>query len=403
MRHHQSTLSPGFVCRWAVAALHEALAWSEAPAGARPLLLLQLLVRAAARLRSLWAVAGAAAEAPCWQTVRSSLRARLPATADELVPATTRALHYRLPKSLARRPRTMAVDLHLRPYYGDKGTPGVYRGRRTAGTRTSFAYATLLVLRRGQAFTVGLVPVAHGAEQAALLRRLLEQAAAAGLAVRRLLLDRGFYAATTIAWLQGRSLPFVMPMIRRGKAGRTKAACTGTERFFARGRRGWDRYTWTARPRRGGRKQPAVAVTVAVCMVPRSQYGGPKRRRGGPLVYVCDRQGPSPRQVAAWYRRRFGIETSYRQLGQGLAATCSKNPVYRLLLVAIALVLRNLWVWLHWCCLAERQGGRRRLRPGRLRLAELLNWLTAVLDQALGIRPRALTIQRQTTTEVPIR
>jgi hypothetical protein len=347
MRHHQFTLSPRFVCRWAVDALEQALRWPDAPAAAGPRLLLQLLVRAAVQLRSLWAVVGQAADAPCWQTVRCGLHARLPADADDLVPATTRALHHRLPKSLARRPRLMAVDLHLRPYYGAKDTRGIYRGKRTAGTHTAFAYASLLVLCRGRAFTVGLVPVARGVEQTVLLERLLGQAEAAGLRVRRLLLDRGFYAATTLQWLQQRGLRFAMPMIRRGRVGRTKATCTGTQRFFARGRRGWDRYTWTARPRRGGRKQPAVTVTVAVCIVPKSQAGDGRRRRGGPQVYVCDRRGPSPRQVADWYRRRFGIETSYRQLGQGLAATCSKKAAYRLLLVAIALVLRNLWVWLH--------------------------------------------------------
>jgi putative transposase len=398
MRHSQFTLSPRFVCRRAVLALEQALQWPDRPTGAGPRLLLQLLVRAAAQLRSLWAVVGLAADAPSWQTVRSSLLAYLPATADQLVPATTRALHYRLPKSLTRRPRTMAVDLHLRPYYGAKDTRGIYRGQRHAGTRLSFAYATLLVLRRGQTFTVGLVPVVNGVEQTELLRRLLEQAEAAGLRVRRLLLDRGFYAATTLGWLQQRGLPFVVPMIRRGKAGRTKAACTGTERFFCRGRRGWDRYTWKARPRRGGRKQPALAVTVAVCMVPASQAGG-RRRRGRPQVYVCDKKGPAPAQVAGWYRSRFGIETNYRQLGQGLACSCSKDPVYRLLLVAIALVLRNLWVWLHWCCLSVRQGGRRRLQRERLRLAELLHWLTRVLNKRLGIRPHDLTIQRPATND----
>jgi putative transposase len=394
MRHRQSTLSPRFVCRWAVVALEQALQWPESAAGAGPRLLVQLLVRAAVQLRSLWAVVGQADGVPCWQTVRRSLHDRLPASADELVPAAARALRHRLPKSLARRPRTMAADLHLRPYYGAKTTRGTYRGKLTAGTHTSFAYASLLVLCRGRAFTVGLVPVVNGTEQTELLRQLLEQAQAAGLQVRRLLLDRGFYAATTLLWLQQRGLRFVVPMIRRGKAGRTKAACTGTQRFFARGRRGWDSYTWTARPRRGGRKQAGVSVTVAVCIVPKSQSGGGRRRRGGAQVFVCDRRGPSPRQVADRYRRRFGIETSYRQLGQGLAATCSKRAAYRLLLVAVALVLRNLWVWLHWCCLSDRPGGRRQLRLERLSLPLMLSWLVVVLDRKLGIRPRAITLQR---------
>jgi IS4 transposase len=45
------------------------------------------------------------------------------------------------------------------------------------------------------------------------------------------------------------------------------------------------------------------------------------------------------------YRRRFGVETSYRQLGEGLAKTTTKCTAWRMMLIAVALLLRNLWVW----------------------------------------------------------
>ena len=44
------------------------------------------------------------------------------------------------------------------------------------------------------------------------------------------------------------------------------------------------------------------------------------------------------------FRKRFGIETSYRQLGEGLAQTTSRDRRYRLLRVGLALLLRNVWV-----------------------------------------------------------
>ena len=86
------------------------------------------------------------------------------------------------------------------------------------------------------------------------MARLLTQAASAGLRIKRLVLDRGFYAAKTMLWLQERSIAFILPMIRRGKKASRKADCTGTERFFVRGRRGWDTYTFTARVRLQGRR-----------------------------------------------------------------------------------------------------------------------------------------------------
>lgn len=389
MRHAQYTLSCQDVAGYAVHWLLQSLGWVSGLARVGPQVLVQLLVRAAAEMRSLSAIVQQAAALPSFETIRLALLAYLPSDPLALLPATTRALHARLPKSLRRRPRTMAIDLHLRPFYGDKRTPGTYRGQPKASTKTFFAYATLLVIRCGQAFTVGLTPVRNGEEQTAILGRLLQQARQAGLRVRRLLLDRGFYAATTIAWLQAWSLPFVMPLLRRGRGGKTKAACTGTAGFFVPRRRGWAKYTWTARPRRGGRKQAALRVTIDVCMAPRgrSARGRPK----GPLVYACWGIRGTPAQVVACYRKRFRIETSYRQLGQGLALTCSTNRAYRLLLVAIALVLRNLWVWLHWAILAERTAAGRRLHLERLRLRQLTGWLIRALDEILGVRTHVAT------------
>ncbi len=391
MRQRQSTISGKSVCHLAVQWLVQSLQWTAGKAAVGPELMIQLLVRAAAEMRSLSAIVAEADAASCWEKVRLSLMAYLPSDPFQLLPATTCALQRRLPKSLARRSRTMAIDFHLRPYYGAKNTKGIFRGQPKAGTKNFFAYATLLVIRRGQTFTVGLTHVVNGEEQTAVIDRLLRQAAQAGLRVRRLLLDRGFYAATTMLWLQQQAIAFVIPMIRRGKKGRTNKDCTGTAAFFVKGRRGWARYTWTARPRRGGRKQPGVTVTIDVCMTPRSQYAGKKKKNSGPLVFACHGIQATPRDVAAWYRRRFGIETSYRQLGEGLAATCSKNPVYRLLLVAIALVLRNLWVWLHWTRLAEPTAEGRRLRLERLPLRRLTAWLVQILNRVLEIRTGVAT------------
>ncbi|MBI3965245.1 MAG: hypothetical protein HY329_06390 [Chloroflexi bacterium] len=51
--------------------------------------------------------------------------------------------------------------------------------------------------------------------------------------------------------------------------------------------------------------------------------------------------------VAAAYRQRFGIEASYRQDNQVRARTSSRDPRLRLLLMGLAVLLTNLWVYLH--------------------------------------------------------
>jgi IS4 transposase len=79
--------------------------------------------------------------------------------------------------------------------------------------------------------------------------------------------------------------------------------------------------------------------------------------------------------VRATYRGRFGIETSYRQLHQARIRTSSRNPALRLLFVAIALILRNVWVWLHAEVMAQPRRGALHLRPESLRLDRVLIWL----------------------------
>ena len=74
-------------------------------------------------------------------------------------------------------------------------------------------------------------------------------------------------------------------------------------------------------------------------------------------------------------RTRFGIETSYRQMNQLRIRSSTQNPTLRLLFVAVALVLRNLWAWLHWVVLSTRYAGGRRVRLSRLRLRTMGLWL----------------------------
>jgi hypothetical protein len=80
------------------------------------------------------------------------------------------------------------------------------------------------------------------------------------------------------------------------------------------------------------------------------------------------------RQAKRASRRRFGIETSYRRLNEGKGRTTKKDLVYRLLLLGLALLLRQGWVWLTWQ-LACAWGCGRRVWLGELPLRRLLDWL----------------------------
>jgi hypothetical protein len=252
------------------------------------------------------------------ETLRKGLLAGLPTEPRLVEDRFAAAFRAGLRRRDRRRAVPLAVDLHKRPYYGDHDrTPGVTGGKRERGTSWFYAYATAVVLRRGHRHTLALTAVEPKETFAAILRRLLAHVAASGVRVRYVLLDRSFYAAEVFDLLAARGLRFVVPVLRRAP----------TERFFRRGMRGW--FEHTVRSRSGEHR---VALRLAVMPHPDG------RRR--PLVFACSGGFSSVPRVLLRYRRRFGIESSYRQVGQALGQTTSRLRVYRLLLVGLSLLIR---------------------------------------------------------------
>ncbi len=78
--------------------------------------------------------------------------------------------------------------------------------------------------------------------------------------------------------------------------------------------------------------------------------------------------------------------------GRGVSRTTTRDPVRRLLCVGIALILRNVWVWLHRTVLARPRRGSREIRLDLLRFRRMLLWLAHVVEEELGVRD-SITIQ----------
>lgn len=266
------------------------------------------------------------------ETVRKALRASLPPVdrLPALLHASLSEWHRRLRKARKKRGFDVAIDLHHQPYYG-KRQPGVVRGHGQPGTRWVWSTATAAIVYRGERLTLAVAPVRSGRMEE-VLDQLWPQLQKLRIKVRRLLLDRGFYSARVIDWLQRRRVSFLMPMIRRGRAPRRGDTGSGTAPFFVRGRCGFATYTW--RYKRGDRRR----VTVQVAMMPHSD----RRRR--PLVFVFTGRLPNLDYCRRAYKRRFGIETTYRQANQSRAWTTSRDERWRRLLIMLSFVIRNVWV-----------------------------------------------------------
>jgi putative transposase len=380
MRYNQSTLKPEAVHAYARHLLQQTLEL-ERYRPALPLgLVCSVLLLAACWQTSLTGACRLVQDKPSHHKVRKALYACLPRRPRDLLSRLLAALRQTLPDHLGRIPRPAALDLHQRPYYGKKSTKGVTRRRKKASTRKSFTYATLAVLDRGERFSVGLLPTRPSMRLTTYLEQLLGQAELLGLPLAYLMLDKEFYSAEVIAWLQKRGLPFLMPAVKKGRKG------TGNSAFFAPSTAvGWYDYTWTAPLRRMDfkakkrRQKGTVTVQVKLC-VARHQVNGKA------AVYAASGLGKdwSPAQVVWTYRRRFGIETGYRQLGQCLARTSARCERLRLLLVGLALLLCNLWALLHSELFSDGPLGGRQWHLGRLRLLELVTALAHEIAAQFG-------------------
>jgi Transposase DDE domain len=379
MRPPYSTLTPTHLYDSAATLIESYLQWHDYGPKCTVKALLQIRFYAAGHLCSVFAACSRLRTAPSDQAVRDALAALCPEPTP-LEQRLDRLFAAQLPKGLRKRSQRVAIDLTWVPYHGQphQRPTEIYRGQAKSGTTHFHAYATAYIVRRGQRFTVALIRVESGTALVEVLKRLLHLARQAGIRPRLLLLDRGFYRVVVIRYLYRARYPFVMPVVRRGRRTDDPRGPSGINVLAATKRSGWRSYTLT-----NADKQTA---TVPICVHCRNWQGRRGRHGRHTLVYACWGIGTrSTAWVYQTYRLRFGIETSYRQLNEARIKTTTRDPALRLLFVAIALILRNAWVWVHQQLLATPRRGGRTLNLGMLPFKMLLLWLTYLAMQTFGI------------------
>jgi Transposase DDE domain len=380
MRPPQYTITPRHVHAHATQLIQNHVRLRDHGPKCRAWTLWTVLFYAASRITSLAAACATLRDAPSDTAAHDALLATLPPQA-QLQRRLNRALQGDLPNALRRRRQPLAIDLTLIPYHGQplRDLQEVFRSQAKSGTTHFHAYATAYVIRQGQRFTVALTTVDRGEPLAAVIRRLLREAAKASVRPRYLLLDRGFCSVDVIRYLHAARYAWLMPLTLRGRKADHPQGPSGSRLFALWKRSGWGWYTMTNAEQR--------RATFRVCVKCRNRRGARGRHGREALVYAFG--GPLRPGSYTWvketYRRRFAIETSYRQMNQARIRTCTRDPLLRLLYVAIALLLRNVWVWLHWELLAERRRGHRRLDLSRMSLRRMLLWLQHFAEQRLGL------------------
>jgi Transposase DDE domain len=335
---------------------------------------LSITLRAAGRCISVFAACRDLAQGPCAQAVMDALSDGLPKTLAVLERRLNEALTDPLPGRMRRRSWEVAIDWHLQPYYGkpERSRNELYYGEPKQGTTKFHAYASACIVEYGCRYTVALTWVRRHESMVAVLRRLLATTREKGLTIKQMLMDRAFFNVPVIEFLQAENLPFIMPVVIRGRAPQKGRKVTGL-RWIKRQPAGWYAYTM-----KSGKRQVSVSICVNYrwCRARKDrQRRRQERRQRQKLLFAVWRVYACPTVIREHYRLRFGIETSFRQMRQARIYTCTRSPRLRLFFLALALILRNLWVWLHQTRLAEGSGDDLTLHLERLRFKRMLDWI----------------------------
>jgi putative transposase len=344
-------------------------------------MVLQILLIAASRVVSIFAACRDLADAPSDDTIRNALFATLPDIA-ELEKRLNRSLCTELPKALTRKSRKIAIDLTLIPYHGQPAfdKKEIYRSKPKSGTSHFHAYATAIVVHKGYRFTLALTYVQRGEALKDVVKRLIRLVRRQGVKIKYTLLDKEFCSVEVMQYLKRAKYGFIIAAPVRGRKKKKKNAPLTGLRALRKKKNGYYSHTFT-RQEKSKTKQVKVTICVSGKSYLHKKTGKKKYKK---LLYAIWKVRLTPREIREEYRKRFGVETSYRQMNEARIKTCTRDPRLRLLFIGVALVLRNVWVWLHFRLAKAKYSEEPIMLFELMRFKEMLLWITQIVQLALG-------------------
>lgn len=243
-----------------------------------------------------------------------------------------------------------AIDIHYIPYHGKpkKDDAEIVRSKAKSGTTHFHAYATLYVIVLGKRFTLAVKYIKKGTPNLEIVSYFMDVIQSLNLTIIKLYMDKGFCEVPVINYLKKRGMNAIIALPLKGK----------TIKSYLKGRKS-KVIIYTMKSQKT--KATATFDLAIVCKYSKKKYN---KRGAKYFAYALIGVNPKPNKIFEEYRKRFGIETSYRILNQARARTSSRSPELRLLYVAISLIIQNAWVYFNWSYMRERKQGVRKASEG---------------------------------------
>lgn len=275
------------------------------------------------------------------------------------------ALQATLPAGMPLGGLEVAIDTHDEPFYGKTPELLTYtrKGQAKAGTTHFFRIASAYVIWREVRLTLALTYVLPEDDLLSVVKLLLARLALVGIHASVLYLDKGFCSGEMLRYLQRTEQAALLACPIRGKQGGIRALCRGRGSYTTD-------YTFTD------------GTTARLALVD-TRVHNPKTRckQRKWLAFVLVHLDWTPRKVYHNYRRRFGIEASYRILRQVKVLTNSRNPALRFFFLGLGLLMQNVWVLARWLFTRRPGKGRHKLFPALLRFDRFRKLLVRAVER----------------------
>lgn len=211
---------------------------------------------------------------------------------------------------LLNRPVPIAFDWHDQLFYGDKESEMVHGIRSKNGSSYAYQYLTASILLDGRRLTVVLTPIKSREHMLAYIEDALNKIGNMGMRVKHLLFDAGFTSLALPRYLEEHGYTYAM------------------------------RFSSNTITKRIGLKDGEEAPYP--CDYPFRIVRADDRKAGKSYIFATN-MACRPKTVLRRYKKRWGIETSYREHNVFLAKTTSKDYTVRLLYYAVAICIYNAW------------------------------------------------------------
>jgi len=218
-------------------------------------------------------------------------------------------------KGLRFKNLALAFDWHDEPYYG-KPMIGMVGTKPKRGACYAFSFLTASILTAGRRLVLCIVPLSSREGLSELVLGLTARVQKWVKGLGYVVFDNGFQSSELMLELQKRRINFILPLRDTAK--------------FERRRR-WMRYATRF-------SYTTEGVTVDVVEAEDTE---------GRTYFLATNMAASPKRILRLYKRRWGIETSYRKIREFLPKTTSRSWVVRIFNFIFACLLYNTWVVLN--------------------------------------------------------